>query len=104
LAKDKISVGLVNARFIKPLDESLLAKLFKQYRIIVTVEEGAVIGGWGQEVSACYFREDYSFKTKIVNLGLPDQFIPAGKRKELFCQYGLDAKSLAKKIKALITK
>lgn len=104
LAKDKIPVGLVNARFIKPLDESLLAKLFKQYRIIVTVEEGAVIGGWGQEVSACYFREDYSSKTKIVNLGLPDQFIPAGKRKELFCQYGLDAKSLAKKIKSLITK
>jgi 1-deoxy-D-xylulose-5-phosphate synthase len=102
LAKDKISVGVVNARFIKPLDESLLAKLFKQYRIIVTVEEGAVIGGWGREVSACYFRKDSFSKTKIVNLGLPDQFIPAGKRKELFCQYGLDAKNLAKKIKELI--
>ncbi|MCF7877204.1 MAG: 1-deoxy-D-xylulose-5-phosphate synthase [Candidatus Omnitrophica bacterium] len=102
LAKDKISAGVVNARFIKPLDESLLAKLFKRYRIIVTIEEGAAAGGWGQEVSACCFRKDYYPKTKIVNLGLPDQFIPAGKRKELLCQYGLDAESLAKKIKELI--
>ncbi|MCF7869674.1 MAG: 1-deoxy-D-xylulose-5-phosphate synthase [Candidatus Omnitrophica bacterium] len=104
LAKDKISIGVVNARFIKPLDESLLIELFNKYKILVTIEEGSLSGGWGQEVTAYCFNKGNHLKTKIVNLGLPDQFIPAGKRKELFCQYGLDAKSLAEKIKAIIAK
>jgi 1-deoxy-D-xylulose-5-phosphate synthase len=102
LAKDKISIGVVNARFIKPLDESLLTELFNKYKILVTAEEGALSGGWGQEVAAYYCSQDNPPRTKIVNLGLPDEFIPAGKRKELFCQYGLDAKSLAEKIRELL--
>jgi 1-deoxy-D-xylulose-5-phosphate synthase len=104
LAKDKISIGVVNARFIKPLDKHLLTELFNKYKILVTIEEGSLSSGWGQEVAAYCFSKGNHLKTKIVNLGLPDQFIPAGKRKELFCQYGFDAKSLAKKIKALINK
>ncbi|MCF7894471.1 MAG: 1-deoxy-D-xylulose-5-phosphate synthase [Candidatus Omnitrophica bacterium] len=102
LAKDNIAIGLVNARFIKPLDQDLLTKLFKQYKTVVTVEEGSLASGWGQEVAAYYCSQDNRPKTKIVNLGLPDHFIPARKREELLCQYGLDAKSLAKKAKELI--
>lgn len=104
LAKDKISIGVVNARFIKPLDEVLLTELFNKYKVLVTVEEGSLSGGWGQEIAAYYCSKNNHLKTKIVNLGLPDYFIPAGKREELLCQYGLDAKSLAEKIKALISK
>ncbi len=100
LAKQGINVGLVNARFIKPLDKSLLDELFTEYQTIITVEEGALSGGWGQEVSAYCKQGDFQ-GVKIINLGLPDQFIPAGNRDQLFKELGLDAESLVKRCKKL---
>ncbi|MCF7916319.1 MAG: 1-deoxy-D-xylulose-5-phosphate synthase [Candidatus Omnitrophica bacterium] len=101
LAKEEIKIGVVNARFIKPLDKLLLNELFRQYRVIVTVEEGALTSGWGQEIATYCNQGDFK-ELQIVNLGLPDKFIPAGKRKELFKEFGLDAESIAKTCRKLI--
>ncbi len=100
LAAGGVSVGVANGRFIKPLDESLLRDLGQRYNTIVTLEEGVLSGGWGQEITAFYQKENIS-GLKIVNLGLPDEFIPAGKRKELLSRYELNAQKLAEKLTAI---
>ncbi len=97
LAKEQIFAGVVNARFIKPLDRPLLAELAGRYKTIITLEEGVLSGGWGQEILA-YYQKNNLLKNKIINIGLPDEFLPAGKRQELFCRCGLDAESIAKKL------
>ena len=94
LANEGISVTVVNARFIKPLDMELLGQLFEDSRFIVTVEEGALMGGFGSAVleAAC----QHGWDTRILRtLGLPDRFIEHGERSELLHELGLDPKGIA---------
>ena len=88
LEKRKFQATVVNARFIKPLDEELLSKLSDDIKKIVTIEEGVLEGGFGSSVLE--FIEKSSIKgIKIRRIGLPSRFIEHGKRKELFSKYNL---------------
>lgn len=88
--------GLVNVRFIRPMDEELLAKLAAKYPLIVTVEENELIGGYGQMVSAFLHRNEY--KNSLLSLGISDYFVRHATVAEQRQEAGIDADSIAKSI------
>ncbi len=102
LKKDGLNTYLINARFIKPLDESLLKGLTDKFSLIITLEEGSLDCGFGAAVLEFYEKQGLLNKVKIERVGFPDEFIPAAAREELFRIYNIDAASLAKRIKALL--
>ncbi len=102
LGKEKVSVQLINARFIKPLDEDLLKNLVDNFSLIITLEESSLDCGFGAAVLEFYEKENLLNKIKVIRVGFPDQFIPAAKREKLFDIYGLDTSSLTVRIKKLL--
>jgi len=100
LKKDGINVAVINTRFIKPLDMNVLTQIFEECRFVVTVEEGALMGGFGSAVleAACANGWD----TRVLRtLGIPDRFIEHGDRNELLCEMGLDSAAIAKTCRVL---
>jgi 1-deoxy-D-xylulose-5-phosphate synthase len=89
----KGKVAHYNMRFIKPLDEELLHVIFNKFSTIVTIEEGTIIGGFGNSILDFASRNNYNNKT-IKQLGLPDEFIEHGKVDELFESVGLSKKHI----------
>lgn len=103
LKRDGLDVAVINARFIKPLDMQMLAKVFDECRFVVTVEEGALMGGFGSAVleTAC----EQGWDTRIMRtLGIPDRFIEHGDRNELLADAGIDPAGIAKTCRALSEK
>ncbi|MEI7651184.1 MAG: 1-deoxy-D-xylulose-5-phosphate synthase [Verrucomicrobiota bacterium] len=72
-AQTGLSVGVVNARFAKPIDASLLAEQAKTAKLIVTLEDGAVTGGFGTGVLETL--AEHGVRTPVVRLGWPDRFV-----------------------------
>src|SRR5690606_15124597 len=68
-------------RFVKPLDEDLLQKVFKKYSKVITVEEGVAAGGFGSAVLE--FAARNSLQVPVITLGIPDEFISQGSVEEL---------------------
>ena len=97
LIKEGIDCGVVNARFLKPLDESLLLDFASQLDRFITVEEHSLQGGLGSKVLECF--ADRDIKVGIKRIGLPDKFIEQGRREELLLRYGLHAEGIAQEIK-----
>lgn len=93
-----LNVGHYDMRFIKPLDESLLEEIGKQYNNIVTVEDGVRSGGFGSAVLE--WMSDHGFSPKITRIGLPDAFVEHGTVEQLRHITGMDADAIA----AAITK
>ena len=96
LAKSGIEVGVVNARFVKPLDVELLKKISAQAKFIFTVEEGVLEGGFGSAVSEAIAKP-------VIRIGLPTEFIPCGKRELLLERYGLTAQGIAGRVKSALS-
>jgi 1-deoxy-D-xylulose-5-phosphate synthase len=94
LEKENISIAVINARFIKPLDEDLILDFAKKTGKIITVEENTLIGGFGSAV--CELLADRNIPVKIKRIGLPDKFIEHGDLKTLKRKYGLTSESLKK--------
>mgnify|MGYP001597551321 FL=1 len=86
-------------RFVKPLDEQLLHRVFQKYQTIITVEDGIIKGGFGSAILE--FASENKYQNNITVLGIPDEFIPHGSILELHKQIGLDAFSLSKVFKNL---
>jgi 1-deoxy-D-xylulose-5-phosphate synthase len=91
-----INPTIFNARFIKPLDEELLFQIAQNHELIVTVEEGTVVGGFGSAVAEYLSRNN--LKTDLLVLGIPDKFIEHGTQDELLAQLGLDPVGIARQI------
>ncbi len=90
LADEGISVAVVNARFIKPLDEEMIIALAKRTARIVTIEEHALAGGFGSAVLECLDANGITgIKTR--RIGLPDAYVEHGAQNLLRRKYGLDA-------------
>ena len=98
LAEQGISTGVVNMRFVKPLDTELLVKTALQCKNIVTLEEGTVEGGAGSAVLEELNDNGLVGKVKVLNLGIPDKYIPHGDKKLLLRDIGLDHDSIVKRI------
>ena len=82
-----------NMRFVKPLDEKLLHKIFTKHKKIVTLENGTIIGGLGSAILEFAAKNNYK-KNTIKHLGIPDNFIEHGKVQELFATIHLSKKQL----------
>lgn len=93
-AATELNATLVDMRFVKPLDETLLKELSAHYSHIITVEDNAIMGGAGSAVNE--FLLKCQFNGKILNIGLPDEFIKHGTQQEIYSELGLDAAGIAK--------
>lgn len=100
LREKGLDVGLVNPRFVKPMDETLLDQLAEKYSLIVTVEEGMLNGGFGAMVMQYLYQKGYS--GKIRNIGIKDQFVEHGSVKELRHMLGIDGENIASSIEKWI--
>ncbi|MBS0544433.1 MAG: 1-deoxy-D-xylulose-5-phosphate synthase [Proteobacteria bacterium] len=85
---EAIDATVANMRFVKPLDEALVAELAASHDLLVTLEENAVIGGVGAEVSRCV--DGLHARPRVLRLGLPDRFIDHGDQAQLLASVGLD--------------
>ena len=97
LLRDKnISVDVINARFVKPLDTDLIKRFARRIKLFVTCEEGTVIGGFGAAVAELLADEKIS--TTFLRLGIPDEFIEQGTRAELLDMCALTPQKIAQRI------
>ena len=102
LEKDGIEATVINARFVKPLDAELILALAQTKRIILTVEEAYLAGGFGSAVMELLEENGLLDKVKVVRLGVPDRIITHGDPKLLLAKYGLDADGIYNKVKETI--
>lgn len=98
LKEQGISAGVVNARFVKPLDEEALDAASRKVKLIVTLEESALIGGFGEGVLDALNRRGRLQDCKVLNLGIPDEFVLHGQRELLLRDLGLDPQSVAETV------
>ena len=105
LSQEGISCGLINARFIKPLDRELLLETAPGYDCVLTVEEQVLKGGFGNAVLELFSEElgsQFFASTEFARIGLPDEFIPQGDSEEIRREYGLDSEGIVNKVKSLL--
>lgn len=108
LREEGLDVGVINARFSKPLDTEVIHQALQESGFVITVEEGTLCGGFGSAVLES--ANDAGLNTShLKRLGIPDRFIEHGNRKELLADLGLDvagitatARELAQQTKVAI--
>ena len=101
LAKENINVTVINARFIKPLDDELIAKYCQPYSRVITVEEGSLAGGFGSAVmERC---EQLGIQNVQFHcIGIPDEYVHHGSQDVLRAQYDLHPEGIAKRVREFI--
>ncbi|HET6670542.1 MAG TPA: 1-deoxy-D-xylulose-5-phosphate synthase [Pyrinomonadaceae bacterium] len=102
LAKEGIETTVVNARFVKPLDASLLLALARTKRLLVTVEEAYLAGGFGSAVLELLEENGLQDKVRVVRMGIPDRLVTHGDPKLLLAKYGLDADGIYTRVRESI--
>ncbi|MCV2508405.1 MAG: 1-deoxy-D-xylulose-5-phosphate synthase [Candidatus Lightella neohaematopini] len=102
IVANKLNTTLVDMRFVKPLDTSLIKELSYSHKIFVTIEENSIIGGAGSAVNEFIMYNQLSIK--VLNIGLPDLFINHGDQKQIQINLGLDSTGIYKKINNWLNK
>ncbi|MFO0919922.1 MAG: 1-deoxy-D-xylulose-5-phosphate synthase [Planctomycetaceae bacterium] len=93
LRQDGLDVGVINARFVKPLDRDTILRAVEESGFLITVEESSLCGGFGSAVLECVNAAGLS-TDRIKCLGVPDRFVEHGERDELLADLGLDVDGL----------
>ncbi len=93
---EKLGATLVDMRFVKPLDNALIAQLAETHQQFVTIEENSIAGGAGSAVNEYLQRQ--KINKPVLNLGLPDQFIEQGSQQEIYEQLALDSAGIEAQI------
>jgi len=88
-----LSIAHYDMRFLKPIDEDILHEVGRNFKHVITVEDGVISGGLGSAVLEFMSANDY--KVNVKRVGIPDQFIEHGKVSELYKLIGMDAESIA---------
>jgi len=101
LREKGIEATLVNARFVKPIDEELIDQLADETGLIVTLEENSIRGGFGSGVLE-YLNSTGRKDVPLLTLGLPDAFITHGTIAQLMKEIGLDPESIASKVSSFL--
>lgn len=96
LRADGLDVGVVNARFVKPIDGETIIETLRRAAFVLTVEEGTLEGGFGSAVLEAANRAGVDAR-HVLRLGLPDRFVEHGERDELLRDLGLDADGLCER-------
>jgi 1-deoxy-D-xylulose-5-phosphate synthase len=100
LRQDGIELGVINARFVKPLDRQTLLRAVEQLPFVITVEEGALDCGFGSALLEA--ANGAGLDTRhVVRLGLPDQFVEHAERSELLADLGLDQNGICRQVRRL---
>ena len=99
-AADRLEASLVDMRFVKPLDEALLGELAASHDYLVTLEDGALMGGAGSAVNEALQR--LRLYKPVLNLGLPDRFIEQGTQEEIYSLLGLDSVGIESSIRSFM--
>lgn len=101
LSREGIEVAVVNARFIKPLDDELITRYCRPFARVITVEEGSLAGGFGSAIMERVQQlgiRDIEFH----RIGIPDEYVHHGAQDVLRAQYDLDANGIAKRVRAFL--
>jgi 1-deoxy-D-xylulose-5-phosphate synthase len=103
LRQEGLHVGVVNARFAKPLDRETLLRAVEELPLVVTIEEGTLEGGFGsallEAANSAGLRTD-----NVVRLGLPDRFVEHAERGELLADLGLDASGICAAVRLALAR
>jgi len=100
LAAEGIEITVADPVFVKPFDRQLLAELAAGHGLLVSIEENVLQGGFGSAVLEEL--NELSPGTRLVRIGLPDQFVEQGSQPELRARYGLDAAGIAARVRELL--
>ncbi len=104
LREEGINIGVINARFVKPLDRATLLRAIEELPLVITVEEGTLEGGFGSALLEAANGAGLD-TSHVLRLGLPDRFIEHGERGELLADLGLDVTGLCATVRrALLRK
>lgn len=100
LEENDIAVTIQNVRFVKPFDETMTEKAFRESDLVVTMEDGVKKGGFGESVAALFASKDSDFyrAKRVMNVGIPDTFVPHGTVAELYRFLKMDGESTARRI------
>tara|TARA_B110000091_G_scaffold207912_1_gene246771 strand:+ start:713 stop:2578 length:1866 start_codon:yes stop_codon:yes gene_type:complete len=98
---EELDATVIDMRFIKPLDINLLKKIAQSHHTLVTIEDNAIAGGAGSAVNEYILNNGLS--VKVLNIGLPDQFIKHGTQEEIHQELGLDYQGIINKVSAFIS-
>ncbi|HET7603076.1 MAG TPA: 1-deoxy-D-xylulose-5-phosphate synthase [Gemmatimonadales bacterium] len=99
LAAEGIDCSVVNCRFLKPLDEAMLASLTRTHRILVTIEEGTIVNGFGAHLAERL--QTTTPDVRVVALGVPDRIMDQAPRADQLASFGLTAEGIARRVSAL---
>jgi 1-deoxy-D-xylulose-5-phosphate synthase len=94
---EQLDATLVDMRFVKPLDEACIKTLAAEHDVLVTLEENAIQGGAGSAVNEFLFAQQLN-QVKVLNIGLPDNFVEQGSQEQIYDLLGLDSKGIQQKI------
>jgi len=97
-----ISAAHFDMRFVKPIDEEILHQVFDAFKVVITVEDGVIAGGFGSAVLE--FMVDNNYNSKVKRLGIPDRFIEHGTTADLYKECGFDADSIVSTVQELVGK
>ncbi|MFO7657717.1 MAG: 1-deoxy-D-xylulose-5-phosphate synthase [Bacteroidales bacterium] len=100
LEADNISAAHYDMRFVKPLDAECLHYVFRNFKKIVTVEDGTVVGGFGSAVTE--FMCDNGYQAVVKRLGVPDNYIEQGSQQEQYIRCGYDCEGIYQAVKSLV--
>jgi 1-deoxy-D-xylulose-5-phosphate synthase len=101
LARDNINVTVINARFIKPLDDELIAKYCQPYSRVFTVEEGSLAGGFGSAVQERCEQLGLT-DVRFHRIGIPDEYVHHGAQDVLRAQYDLHPEGIARRVREVV--
>ena len=99
LAAEGLDVAVINCRFLKPMDRAMLDALVRDHRLLVTVEDGTVVNGFGASVAAV--TQTTAPEVRVVTLGVPDRTYEHAPRAQQLEEVGLTAQGIAARIRAL---
>ncbi len=100
LQKEGISAEHYDMRFVAPLDTEILHRVFRKFRMIITVEDGILRGGFGSAVLE--FMSDNGYNAEVRRLGIPDYFVEQGTQEELIRECGFDTDSIIRTVKEMV--
>jgi 1-deoxy-D-xylulose-5-phosphate synthase len=103
LQKEGIRPTLINARFVKPLDEKLILEAARNHDYLITVEEAYLAGGFGSAVMELLEARAFLDNVSVVRMGVPDEIVPHGDPKGLLSRFGLDANGISTKVKECLS-
>jgi 1-deoxy-D-xylulose-5-phosphate synthase len=98
-----LDVGVINARFAKPIDEEVTSRVLQDSAFVITIEEGMLSGGYGSAVLE-FANEQGLPSTHVKRLGIPDLYVAHGEREELFAELGIDRAGIARACREMAEK